>query len=54
MILPIIPYDTIDEAIGFVKQKPKPLALYLFSRNKETQSGSPASSPMAADASMMW
>ncbi|OQA39719.1 MAG: Aldehyde dehydrogenase [Spirochaetes bacterium ADurb.Bin315] len=36
-ILPIIPYDTVDEAIGFVKQKPKPLALYLFSRNKETQ-----------------
>jgi aldehyde dehydrogenase (NAD+) len=36
-ILPIIPFDAVDEAIGFVKQKPKPLALYLFSRNKETQ-----------------
>ncbi|NLZ77024.1 MAG: aldehyde dehydrogenase family protein [Spirochaetales bacterium] len=34
-ILPIIPYDTIDEAIAFVRQRPKPLALYLFSRNRE-------------------
>ncbi len=36
-ILPIIPFDAIDEALAFVKQRPKPLALYLFSQDRETQ-----------------
>jgi aldehyde dehydrogenase (NAD+) len=36
-ILPLIEYDDIDEAIAFVNQRPKPLALYCFSENKETQ-----------------
>ena len=30
-ILPLIPYETLDEAINFINSKPKPLALYLFS-----------------------
>lgn len=36
-ILPVIPVDTIDEAIAYVLSKPHPLALYLFSENKEVQ-----------------
>lgn len=46
-ILPIIEYSSIDEAIKFVNDRPKPLALYYFgptgaNRNKvesETSSG---------------
>ncbi|MFO0663525.1 MAG: coniferyl aldehyde dehydrogenase [Polyangiaceae bacterium] len=29
-ILPIVPYDTLDEAIAYVNDRPRPLALYLF------------------------
>lgn len=36
-LLPIIPYKTLDEAVAIVKQKPKPLALYLFSSRADTQ-----------------
>ena len=36
-ILPVIPVDTIDEAIAYVLSKPHPLALYQFSENKEVQ-----------------
>jgi aldehyde dehydrogenase (NAD+) len=36
-ILPLIEYDDIDEAIAFVNQRPKPLALYCFSENKQIQ-----------------
>ncbi len=32
-ILPIIPYTDLDEAIAFVNQKSKPLALYIFSKS---------------------
>ena len=47
-ILPIITYTTLDEAIEFVNNKPKPLALYIFGTNRseigriknETSSGS--------------
>jgi acyl-CoA reductase-like NAD-dependent aldehyde dehydrogenase len=35
-ILPIIPYKNIDEAINYIKQKPSPLVVYLFSNNKVT------------------
>ena len=31
-ILPIIPYDSLDQAISFIRQREKPLALYLFTR----------------------
>lgn len=33
-ILPIMTYRSLDEVIHFIKQRPKPLALYLFSRNQ--------------------
>ena len=36
-ILPVLEYDTIEEAIAFVNAKPKPLALYFFSNNKQHQ-----------------
>jgi aldehyde dehydrogenase (NAD+) len=36
-ILPIIEFDQIDEAVKFVKSHEKPLALYLFSNNKQVQ-----------------
>lgn len=47
-ILPIVAYDSLDEAIQFVQSRPKPLALYIFGRNekaidrvlRETTSGS--------------
>jgi len=34
-ILPIITIDNIDEAITFINNKPKPLALYIFTKNKK-------------------
>ena len=33
-ILPVIPWRTLDEAIAFVRDRPRPLALYLFTRDK--------------------
>ena len=33
-VLPILEYDSLDEAIDFIRGKEKPLALYIFSRNK--------------------
>jgi len=36
-ILPILTYRTLDEAISAINQRPKPLALYLFSKDKATQ-----------------
>jgi aldehyde dehydrogenase (NAD+) len=36
-ILPVIEYTTLQEAIAFVNTKPKPLALYFFSNNKQHQ-----------------
>lgn len=33
-ILPVLTYRDFNEAISFVRQRPKPLALYLFSKNK--------------------
>lgn len=32
-ILPVIPYDDIDAAIGFINDRPKPLALYIFAES---------------------
>jgi aldehyde dehydrogenase (NAD+) len=32
-ILPVMSYDNFDEVIKFINQRPKPLALYLFSKN---------------------
>ncbi|MFW5862708.1 MAG: aldehyde dehydrogenase family protein, partial [Spirochaetota bacterium] len=35
-ILPVLTYETLDEAIDMVKNHTKPLALYVFTRNKKT------------------
>lgn len=35
-ILPVLPYDTLEEVIDLVRSRPKPLALYIFSRNSST------------------
>ncbi len=47
-ILPVLSYNTLEEAIAFVNERPKPLVLYLFTNNSsvrrkvmgETSSGS--------------
>jgi coniferyl-aldehyde dehydrogenase len=33
-LLPLVPYDTLDQAIDCVNAKPHPLALYLFERDR--------------------
>ena len=37
-ILPVLEYDNIDDAIAQINNRPKPLALYLFSRDRQKQS----------------
>ncbi|RZT94919.1 coniferyl aldehyde dehydrogenase [Rivibacter subsaxonicus] len=32
-ILPVVPYDTMDEAIAYINARPRPLALYCFSHD---------------------
>lgn len=34
-ILPIVPYREIDDAIAYVNARPRPLALYLFGRDRD-------------------
>ena len=36
-ILPILTYQTMEEVVDYIKQGEKPLALYLFSKNKKVQ-----------------
>ncbi len=36
-ILPVVGYDGIEEALAFVKKRPKPLALYLFTGDRRLQ-----------------
>lgn len=36
-VLPVIGYDDLSEAIAFVNSRPRPLALYFFSRDKAKQ-----------------
>ncbi|MBW4664214.1 MAG: aldehyde dehydrogenase [Chroococcus sp. CMT-3BRIN-NPC107] len=36
-ILPVIAYDNLTDAIAIINQQPKPLAIYIFSRNKTLQ-----------------
>jgi coniferyl-aldehyde dehydrogenase len=36
-ILPVLPYDSIEEALSFVASRPRPLALYLFTYDKTLQ-----------------
>ncbi len=36
-ILPIIPYDTVEEALDYVNRRPRPLSLYLFTYSRALQ-----------------
>lgn len=36
-VLPILTYDSLDEAVDFINGRPHPLALYLFSEDKAVQ-----------------
>jgi aldehyde dehydrogenase (NAD+) len=36
-ILPFVEVDSIDDAIAFIKARPRPLALYLFTSSKHTE-----------------
>ncbi|HCW89662.1 MAG TPA: coniferyl-aldehyde dehydrogenase [Marinobacter sp.] len=36
-ILPVISYSGLEEAIRFINERPRPLALYLFSYDRDTQ-----------------
>lgn len=36
-ILPIIAFDDLDEVIAYINHRPRPLALYLFSKNSHDQ-----------------
>jgi aldehyde dehydrogenase (NAD+) len=36
-VLPIVGYDSLDEALALVRARPKPLAVYLFSSRKDAQ-----------------
>lgn len=36
-ILPVLTVGSMEEAIAFVNRRPKPLALYLFTENRETE-----------------
>ncbi|MCM2294542.1 coniferyl aldehyde dehydrogenase [Allorhizobium sp. BGMRC 0089] len=36
-VLPLVPYETLEEAIAFIRARPRPLALYLFSHDRGEQ-----------------
>ena len=36
-VLPVLTYDTLDEALAFVRARPHPLALYFFSEDRAAQ-----------------
>ena len=36
-ILPVIPYDQLDDALRYINERPRPLSLYLFSYNLAIQ-----------------
>lgn len=36
-ILPVMPYDNIEEALMYINRRPRPLALYLFSYDRNLQ-----------------
>ncbi|MFC4075833.1 aldehyde dehydrogenase [Salinithrix halophila] len=36
-ILPVLPFDDLDEVIRQIRRKPKPLALYCFTESKQTE-----------------
>ncbi len=36
-ILPVLPYDSIEEALAYVRRRPRPLALYLYTYDRALQ-----------------
>ena len=36
-VLPVLPYEKLDDCIDFIRSRPKPLALYIFWENKMNQ-----------------
>lgn len=36
-VLPLLPYESLDEALAFIRARPDPLALYLFTRDPAIQ-----------------
>jgi aldehyde dehydrogenase (NAD+) len=36
-ILPVIEYENLDDAVKMINSRPKPLALYIFTENRETE-----------------
>jgi aldehyde dehydrogenase (NAD+) len=36
-ILPLVTYRSLDEVIRYIKSKPRPLSLYIFSKSRKTQ-----------------
>ena len=36
-VLPILPYDRLEDAITYVNARPRPLALYIFSRDRSSR-----------------
>nr|WP_169902940.1 coniferyl aldehyde dehydrogenase [Paraferrimonas sedimenticola] len=36
-VLPVVPYDSLDEAITYINDRDRPLALYIMSFDKDTQ-----------------
>lgn len=45
-VLPIITVSGLDEAIGFINEREKPLVVYVFSHDKKVKSSPPALSPV--------
>ena len=42
-VLPLVPYDSLDEALAFIRARPHPLALYWFDQDRaRTDSALPA------------
>ncbi|QXH46997.1 coniferyl aldehyde dehydrogenase [Pseudomonas xanthosomatis] len=36
-LLPLVPYDSLDEALAYINQRPRPLALYYFGYDRSEQ-----------------
>ncbi|MDD2049510.1 coniferyl aldehyde dehydrogenase [Pseudomonas putida] len=36
-LLPLVPYDSLDQALSYINQRPRPLALYYFGYNRAEQ-----------------
>ena len=36
-VLPIVPYDTVEDALAIIARKPRPLALYVFTHDRKTE-----------------